>query len=192
MFLPCGDKSQQAFSAVLLVSNIRTSATVCVAKPSPTAPLVHPGTMDGGKAEDKAWSLLNPAWTVSPVHPDNIAPHVPRRDGGGNVPIQMREKGDACHLPLALCRGAQTVPVRVSKPAHRFQAPVRAYVCSPPGHPGWAARVCACACGVADGFFRRRPPPLPPRPAGAWRGRHLRHLRGKRGLPWPRGDNHRC
>ena len=94
MFLPCGDTSQQAFSAVLLVSNIRTPPPFALPNRAPRLPLVHPGTMDGGKVEDKAWRLAQPGLDLFPlVHPDSIAPHVPRRDGGGNVPIQMREKG---------------------------------------------------------------------------------------------------
>ena len=106
MCVPFGDKSQQAFSQVFLVSKIRHPPPCALQNRAPLLHLVHPGARNGGKVEDKAWRLAQPCLDLFPlVHPEIIQHHVHRRDGGGNVPLQMLQKGDTFHLPFALRRG---------------------------------------------------------------------------------------
>src|SRR5712692_5000820 len=101
--------------------------------------------MHGWKVQHKAWMFGQPGLHLfALMHPYIIEDHMNRRDGRDNLPIHMLQKGDEFHLPFALGRGGVTFPVRVSKPAKRFRAPLRVYSCSTrTGWPGCAAKVAA-------------------------------------------------
>ena len=129
---------------------------------------------------------------VSPVHPDNIAPHVPRRDGGQCPDPDARERRCMPPARLALCRGgAWTVPVRV-KAWQQVPGPCAGIRMPPPGHPGWAARVGARVRGCRR-VFSSTPTTLAPTPSGrVERSPSPSPARQTRPPVASWGTNHRC
>ena len=105
MFIPFGDKSQQAFSEMLCVGKIGNLEPLSLQNREPLFDLVHPRTMDRWKAKQKARVFRQPGLHVLPfVHAHIVEHNMHRGDRRHNLTVQMLQNvmNSTCRLREAV------------------------------------------------------------------------------------------